>query len=215
MAAIFKNGQYHCSGSFIAQNVILTAAHCVYKVKTKLLSVVIGVSDIEKKNKTKMKIKSFKQNPKFTTNNAPEDIALIKLKKAASSVKLIELPSKGSDNDTCSQLTAYGFGESSKKKKTYALRSTQVSKAKCPKKSNKVICTAAKTGQVCLGDSGGPLVTKANGKDVVIGVLSQVVGSSECGTSSKGLYTLVSSHLDWIKKELPKGKRRYLKKSYY
>lgn len=51
------------------------------------------------------------------------------------------------------------------------------------------------------GDSGSPLVLKHNNKDVVIGVcMGGFSGNSH--KNSIGLYTRVSTVLDWIKKQI-------------
>ncbi|KAK8767399.1 hypothetical protein V5799_005820 [Amblyomma americanum] len=52
----------------------------------------------------------------------------------------------------------------------------------------------------CQGDSGGPLQLLQEGRYYVVGIVS---GGKGCGTPGfPGVYTRVSSHLDWLRNEL-------------
>ena len=55
-------------------------------------------------------------------------------------------------------------------------------------------------GDACYGDSGGPLVLKDDGKNTVIGVMSQAAGG--CTLQYPRLYANVAYYLDWIKSEI-------------
>merc|ERR1711911_22633 len=58
------------------------------------------------------------------------------------------------------------------------------------------ICAGTKGRDTCQGDSGGPLVVNVNERFVLLGVTSWGI---ECGAEGKpGLYTKVSSFIDWI-----------------
>lgn len=55
----------------------------------------------------------------------------------------------------------------------------------------------------CNGDSGGPLVYKGPNTDgswYQVGIVS--FGTKQCGKGTPGVYTRVTSHLDWIKENL-------------
>ena len=52
-----------------------------------------------------------------------------------------------------------------------------------------------KTADTCQGDSGGPIQIFKDGQYFVVGVTSFGKG---CGSPSPGIYTRVSSFIDWI-----------------
>ena len=55
----------------------------------------------------------------------------------------------------------------------------------------------------CQGDSGGPLYSYENGEEILVGIVSW---GYECGyLDSPGVYTNVTSFLDWINETITKG----------
>jgi len=56
----------------------------------------------------------------------------------------------------------------------------------------------------CRGDSGGPLFTWKGKKAVLVGVVSR--GKGCANVDQAGVYTKVTSHLDWIDKNIDSGK---------
>lgn len=62
----------------------------------------------------------------------------------------------------------------------------------------RIICAGFKNGgkDACHGDSGGPLLSKIRGQYVVVGVVSTGIGCAR--PLLPGLYSRVSSYLDWI-----------------
>lgn len=63
---------------------------------------------------------------------------------------------------------------------------------------DRLICAGFKNGgkDACHGDSGGPLLSKINGQFVVVGVVSTGIGCAR--PLLPGLYSRVSSYMDWI-----------------
>jgi secreted trypsin-like serine protease len=71
--------------------------------------------------------------------------------------------------------------------------------------TNNQLCAGGEMGKdSCNGDSGGPLMKYnfdgTNQFWFVAGVVSY--GTIECGTGVPGVYTKVSSYMDWIKEQI-------------
>lgn len=68
--------------------------------------------------------------------------------------------------------------------------------------NERIICAGFKAGgkDACHGDSGGPLLSKVNGQYVVVGVVSTGIGCAR--PLLPGLYSRVSSYVDWIEKHV-------------
>ena len=62
-----------------------------------------------------------------------------------------------------------------------------------------VMCAGFEKGgkDSCQGDSGGPLMIKEDGRLVVVGVVSAVIGCAR--PKLPGIYSRVNSYIDWIK----------------
>ncbi|XP_071451586.1 serine protease persephone-like [Hetaerina americana] len=70
------------------------------------------------------------------------------------------------------------------------------------------VCAGDKNGKkdTCVGDSGGPLQFKSKESSSLLTVVGITSFGSKCGQSLPGVYTRVSSYLDWIEQKVwPQG----------
>ncbi|KAK7164784.1 hypothetical protein R3I94_003239 [Phoxinus phoxinus] len=206
--------EYHtCGGTLLAQDFIITAAHCFPKEPTGSQSpsnwkVYIGlVSQVQLPSPYYVKQIILHENYDPATKD--NDIALLKLNKPASNIQPICLPVFGQTFSPAQQCWTTGFGVT----RQGAGSSTSLMEVKVDLIDSSVCnstnvyrgiitknmqCAGDLEGgrDSCQGDSGGPLVCKADDKWYLTGVTSWGDG---CGKQNRpGVYSNVGRLLMWI-----------------
>jgi secreted trypsin-like serine protease len=194
-----------CTGSLIAEDIVLTAAHCV-NPSSHQLQIVFSNHMIEngKANRAHMRLAlSFMRHPQYSPAHSEgtetHDLALVYFQgglpdsyQAAhleNSLDLATLPQ--------SVLLAAGFGMSNGLLGTGVgtLRQAQLQFLK--NHSSTEFETLQNNHGVCSGDSGGPLYHLQFGKLIQIGVASRVA-TKFLGCRNYAVYTRVDVYRDWI-----------------
>ena len=227
-----------CGVVIIDFNWVLTAAHCVERVKPADISILFGSQLIPKPTGHEVPVTSpsnpldrFLQerniakiiiHPNFDPINLSNDIALLKLDTSLQfnfNVQPICLPSR--DEDFAGHLGHIsGFGAVSFRPRVVVPQVLQV--ALVPILTNRQcysmfvssgilrdvpkteLCAGYVEGGVdsCRGDSGGPLTVYSEYRQawVLAGIVSNGIRCAEPGLP--GIYTRVTSYLDWINKNI-------------
>ncbi|XP_067641433.1 serine protease persephone-like isoform X2 [Eurosta solidaginis] len=217
--------EYNCGGTLIAKSFVLTAAHCL-TTRQRPVMVRMGVvnfTDTEQmKNAVEIGVKRTHLHPDYTSASVYNDIAVVELQsdvEYSANVYPTCLYTEPENPSKSSELYVSGWGvidTRTRDKSNVLLKARQeiVDNSRCNEsyaengfsRRNRIgiistqLCAhdPTLTRDACQGDSGGPLIVvvdEALSKFRIVAVIS--VGFS-CGTSTPGIYTRVSSFLDFI-----------------
>ncbi|KAJ2853931.1 hypothetical protein J3B02_002915 [Coemansia erecta] len=215
-----------CTGSLIAPNVVLTAAHCVYADKK--IAYIPDNFRVKFTHKTPTaadmlsayKVSKVIPYPNFSLSEMNNDIAILILQKDVSTSEATPVKLFAGDSGSDTPVTAAGFGITDPNDSSSVatnlmevdlhLGQEEYCKNDYANYQHKyLICTDGTAGiDTCLGDSGGPLATpfeNSNGSgSALIGITSFAPSSPSnpkglCAKAGgSGYYTRVSTYISWI-----------------
>lgn len=195
-----ESPKFICSGSLIRQDIILTAAHCVfdtgfYFVKLK--------SDTLDSSNPLIPISATWRNPRYSDSSYVNDVGLLKLKEPSDVVPMI-YASHGNSSVVAKvkNFSIFGWGLDQNENLATYLRTAKLSNQDINAKkffgtryfNVKTMIAAGtyiKSERVysggCSGDSGGPLVAQIGGREMIVGITSW--GAVNCNTKAPTIFT--------------------------
>ncbi|KAJ2864203.1 hypothetical protein GGH94_003067 [Coemansia aciculifera] len=214
-----------CTGSLIAPNVVLTAAHCVYAsetVKYTAAQLQVGFTHTTPDPTVLFKGYSVSRiitHPSFSMRTLRSDIALLILSSNIPDATATKAKILTGSYDAAATVTAAGFGLIDPYSKTAIadvlmqvdlnLGATSFCRSNSPGfDPNYVLCTDGKAGKdTCNGDSGGPLAIPTKGSPdgtALLGLTSfgPISAKNPDGLCAQagipGYYTRISPYVPWI-----------------
>lgn len=197
-----------CTGTIIAENIILTAAHCIEKAETNDMEVVFGQSIYSMKAK-RVQVESMIAHKDFIHSSViRNDLALLKIEgKIHEGYKVLDIDSSlNLEFDPGTMVLVAGFGFSRidfMRMGLGTLRAAEVRMEYYSSLEDLMILDQSEEKGICQGDSGGGAFALVNGKLVQLGVTSFVYlkpnSSTKADCRNKAFFTNVAHFNGWIK----------------
>ena len=205
-----------CGGSLIADDVVITAAHCVDTLEADEVQVAVGYLTLSSiASRDRQDVIEVIVHPEWDTDTNENDIALLILADGSENtdVDKVALVDDTTDVNAGVDVRALGWGELETSNYPDSLRTVDLDISASPGENCQsyggaydpvsMLCATATSGanfkDTCYGDSGGPLFTTTGSGYRLVGLTSW---GYECGLEDyPGIYTRVSTYLDWISEE--------------
>jgi hypothetical protein len=200
VVALVANGTFACTGTLIDEQVVLSAAHCVY-------APVIGINHMDKPEALRIvggadlgagavplsRVLEIETHPSWDGLRGA-DLSLLRLEGKVDSVaSYVVREAPAPDAGTPGVIAGYGLGDSQEPSSAGVHRAGDTT---CLTVLEKLIEVGDPAG-TCEGDSGGPLFTEQGGRWVVTGVTS--AGPAQGCDPMKGNWDVnVVTYRDWI-----------------
>ncbi|XP_041447705.1 serine protease gd [Drosophila obscura] len=214
---------FKCGGSLISASMVITAAHCVYKMQEDRVLIGVGRYDLDDYNEDGAEMHDVRRllwHPEFSTRVVSDaDIALVTLQRPVTFNDIIGPICLWTEREsetvsTSGFIAGWGTDEFGNSKTQYprvveaeiASATDCISSWKASAVTERTLCAGNRDGSgPCLGDSGGGLMIRRDTHWVLRGIVSlgERGASGQCQLSKQYvLFCDLSKHLTWLSENL-------------
>ncbi|XP_058791264.1 transmembrane protease serine 9-like [Phymastichus coffea] len=213
LARLVYDGKFHCGASLLSNDYVITAAHCLRKLKRSKIRIILGdhnqfeTSDGQAVMRA---VGAVVRHRNFDTESYNHDVALLKLRRPvvfSKTIRPVCLPQAGSEV-AGKYGTVVGWGRTKEggmlagvvQEVSVPILSTEQCrrmKYRASRITENMLCAGNGSQDSCQGDSGGPLLVDEAGRLEIAGIVSWGVGCGRPGYP--GVYTRVNRYLHWIR----------------
>ncbi len=198
------DGEGVCTGTLVASNVVLTAAHCVDGLQAAVVIFGTNLDTATEVRNVDAAVVHPSYAPRAPGTGGWNDLALFRFQGTApASAKIANILTSAASLKKGLKSVAAGFGttlangrgqdEGTLRKVTLTLQNPAYEKTEL------LFPLSSTGGSTCHGDSGGPAYATLNGKLTLIGVTSRGTGA-DCRNVS--IFTSVAAHAAFIQKTI-------------
>ncbi|XP_020745963.1 complement factor D [Odocoileus virginianus] len=216
MASVQVNGKHVCGGFLIAEQWVMSAAHCLEDVADGKVQVLLGAHSLSQPEPSKRLYDVLRAvpHPGSRPETIDHDLLLLQLsEKAVLGPDVQLLPWQREDRDvaagTLCDVAGWGVVSHTGRKpdRLQHILLPVLDRATCNLRTyhdgtitERMMCAESNRRDTCKGDSGGPLVCGSVAEGVVTS------GSRVCGNRKKpGIYTRLASYVAWIDGVMAEG----------
>ncbi|XP_060524966.1 clotting factor C-like [Cylas formicarius] len=227
-AAVFtklgNEENYTCEAILASDKFLITAAHCVTYLTTRIplvperLVVYIGRNNIDQRNSEPLLVSRIILYPGYQPENLLNDLALLEIKEPAKLNERISpvcLPVQNNANESEEVLPGYQL-ENGKFTKLSSQKIRKIPQEECFKDAKNLksflgdnnYCASYIEGNgACIGDSGSGSISLSNGKWQLKGILSlsaalQNANQDKCDASRNIVLTEISRYSQWLRRNI-------------
>lgn len=196
-----RNGKFSCGGSLLTERCVLTAAHCVYMVPVKDLSIYAGASRLNGAEFHVRLVENSYISNRYSPYNLDMDVAILKLREPLlldTTIQVIGLSARSPKPQETVSIVGWGVTSEGSSEPSEQLRTADIpvlSKEDCLRAyrgqaqitSSMFCATVPGTMDSCSGDSGGPVICQGH----ICGIVSWGFGCAR--VEYPGVYTNIAN----------------------
>ena len=200
--AVGSTARWCCSGTIVAPNVVVTAAHCA---RDGCCDRVLVGGDVTSAGAVIVGVQEAHTHPSYRSGSRFNDLCVLLLDRHLAVAPRLLAGAHTLDSAISVRLAGFGTIDERGRKGYGTCRTVDVPLASADPRFGADPATEFVAGQPfldrdsCTGDSGGPAYVEVDGAWQLVGAVSRATAGVERTCGDGGVYTLIPAFADWIK----------------